>query len=74
MVQLFIFTEGKQSKSQTPNFTVKRAFTAKNTGVLPFYIHGFNVNDQNCEGYGFKVLDCKGFELKPNSSQKIDIA
>ena len=69
-----LFPERKQSKSASPNFTMKRTFTARNPGQLPFYVHGFSINDAPCEGYGFRVLECEGFELLPNSSQKIDIA
>ncbi|CAG5136465.1 unnamed protein product, partial [Candidula unifasciata] len=64
----------KQNKNMMPNFTVRRPFTLRNTGELPFYIHGFSINELPCEGYGFKVLDCSGFELPPNSSRKINIA
>ncbi|CAE1282442.1 unnamed protein product [Acanthosepion pharaonis] len=64
----------RQGKNSLPHFTVKRMFTMRNTGELPFYVHGFSINSSPCEGYGFKVLDCIGFELPPNGSQKIDIA
>ncbi|KAI0212835.1 transmembrane protein 131 [Lamellibrachia satsuma] len=64
----------RQSKSIPPNFTVRGTFTARNVGQLPFYVHGFSINDSPCVGYGFKVLECHGFELAPNSSKKIDIA
>ena len=64
----------KKSSKNSPNFTVKNRFTAKNTGQLPFYIKGFSVNDRPCEGYGFKVLECEGFELAPNASRVLNIA
>ena len=64
----------KQTKNTIPNFTVRRSFTLKNTGELPFYVHGYAINNSPCEGYGYRVLDCDGFELLPNSSRKIDIA
>ena len=66
-------SEKRQSKNIPPNFTVKRTFTAKNNGQLPFYVHSFSINDSPCEGYGFKIIECQGFELQPNSSKKIDI-
>lgn len=53
---------------------MKRSFTARNTGELPVQVWGFNINDLPCEGYGFKVLNCEGFELAPNASHKVDIA
>jgi hypothetical protein len=72
---LFILFVGKkQTKNTIPNFTVRRSFTLKNTGELPFYVHGYAINNSPCEGYGYRVLDCDGFELLPNSSRKIDIA
>ncbi|KAH9505685.1 hypothetical protein Btru_055497, partial [Bulinus truncatus] len=64
----------KKNKNVMPNFTVRRPFTLRNTGDLPFYIHGFSINELPCEGYGFKVFDCSGFEMPPNSSRKINIA
>ena len=67
------FAEKRQNKSIPPNFSVKRTFTARNIGQLPFYVHGFSISSSPCEGYGFKVLDCHGFELLPNNSRKIDL-
>ncbi|XP_067136144.1 transmembrane protein 131 isoform X2 [Centruroides vittatus] len=64
----------KNNRFMQPNFTVRRAFTARNTGELPIYISGFYINGIPCEGYGFRILNCQGFELKPNASKKIDIA
>lgn len=64
----------KKNKNVMPNFTVRRPFTLRNSGELPFYIHGFSINELPCEGYGFKVFDCTGFEMLPNSSRKINIA
>ena len=54
--------------------TVKRSFTARNTGELPIEIYGFYINDWHCEGYGFKVLDCTPFKLSPNATKRIEIA
>ncbi|XP_064637998.1 transmembrane protein 131-like isoform X2 [Lineus longissimus] len=64
----------KQNKAIIPNFTVKRSFTVKNSRELPFYVHKFGINGYECEGYGFRVLNCEGFQLEPNASRKIDIA
>ncbi|KYN22775.1 hypothetical protein ALC57_04555 [Trachymyrmex cornetzi] len=54
--------------------TIKRSFTARNTGELPIEIYGFYINDWHCEGYGFKVLDCTPFKLSPNATKRIEIA
>nr|XP_006822284.1 PREDICTED: transmembrane protein 131-like [Saccoglossus kowalevskii] len=63
------------SKARSPpNFTVKRTFTTKNVGQLPIHIRTFEVNGYECEGYGFKVLNCKPYILKPNQTYKVDIA
>lgn len=68
-------SEKKQAKNTlVPNFTVRRSFTLKNTGELPFFIHSYSINGSPCEGYGFRVLDCEGYEMLPNTSRKIDIA
>ncbi|KAK3100282.1 hypothetical protein FSP39_017460 [Pinctada imbricata] len=64
----------KHSKGMIPNFTVRRPFTLKNSGELPFYVLRYSINGHECEGYGFRVLDCDGFELLPNTSRRIDIA
>ncbi|XP_022100300.1 transmembrane protein 131-like isoform X2 [Acanthaster planci] len=57
-----------------PNFTVKRSFTLKNTGQLPIYIKTFSINGYDCNGYGFKVLQCRPMELVPNETKRLDIA
>jgi hypothetical protein len=71
---VFAASDKKLSKQSVPHFTVRRQFTLRNTGFLPFYAQGFSINDLPCEGYGFKVLECEGFEMQPNTSRKIDIA
>lgn len=65
----------KNKKVTTPpNFTVKRTFVARNTGVIPVKITRFFINSIECEGYGFRVLNCEPFELSPNGTHKVDIA
>ena len=72
---MYLFFAGeKHRKYPVPNLTVKRSFTARNTGDLPIYITGFSVNGLPCEGYGFKILNCGPFHLPPNGTRKIDIA
>ncbi|XP_025989760.2 transmembrane protein 131 isoform X3 [Solenopsis invicta] len=65
--------ERDRSKLVT-TLSVKRSFTARNTGELPIEIYGFYINDWHCEGYGFKVLDCSPFKLSPNATKRIEIA
>ncbi|KAJ9592481.1 hypothetical protein L9F63_015897, partial [Diploptera punctata] len=64
----------KHRKYPVPNLTVKRSFTARNTGELPIHITAFNINGLPCEGYGFRILNCAPFHLLPNGTRKIDIA
>ncbi|XP_043267121.1 transmembrane protein 131 [Venturia canescens] len=64
----------RSRRNPVPNLTVKRSFTARNTGELPIDIHGFYINGLLCEGYGFKVLNCGPFKLSPNATKKIEIA
>lgn len=64
----------RSKHATTPVLTVKRSFTARNTGELPIEIYGFYINDWRCEGYGFKVLDCAPFKLNPNATKRIEIA
>ncbi|XP_055916641.1 transmembrane protein 131 homolog [Eupeodes corollae] len=66
-------------EQQNPDTTreivsIRRSFIARNTGEVPILVLTFMIDDQYCEGYGFKVIDCHGFALKSNSSKKIDIA
>ncbi|XP_055857830.1 transmembrane protein 131 homolog [Episyrphus balteatus] len=66
----------KEPTPENPSNVVsaRRTFVARNTGEVPILVETFMIDDQFCEGYGFKVIDCQGFELKSNSSKKIDIA
>ena len=57
-----------------PNLTVKRPFTARNSGQVNIWVTGFEIDGKACEGYGFKVLDCEPFLLAANDSKKINIA
>ncbi|XP_017278994.1 transmembrane protein 131 isoform X2 [Kryptolebias marmoratus] len=60
-------------KVREPNFTLKRTFRVENTGLLPITISSAEINGQACEGYGFKVLNCQEFALKPNASKDLII-
>lgn len=73
LIVYFILVD-RSRKALLPNLTVKRSFTARNTGELPIEVLAFFINGLYCEGYGFKVLNCLPFTLQPNASRKIDIA
>jgi len=45
----------------------------RNTGLLPIYIDKMMIGSSECEGYGFKIIDCTSFDLLPNDSHKVDI-
>ncbi|PNF21398.1 hypothetical protein B7P43_G15334 [Cryptotermes secundus] len=64
----------KHRKFPVPNLTVKRSFTARNTGDLPIHVRGFYINGLPCEGFGFRILNCVTFHLPQNGTRKIDIA
>ena len=73
-IYLYIFFIESTPKARVyPSFTVKRSFTATNHGQLPLHIIFMNINSYECEGFGFRILNCEPFVLMPNSSQKIDI-
>uniref|UniRef100_A0A8C4HI46 Transmembrane protein 131 n=1 Tax=Dicentrarchus labrax TaxID=13489 RepID=A0A8C4HI46_DICLA len=63
----------EKTKVKEPNFTLKRTFRVENTGLLPITIRSAEINGQACEGYGFKVLNCQEFALKPNASKDLII-
>jgi len=71
----FVVLERAYSSSRNipPSFTVRRTFTLRNTGPLPIYIDKMLIGSAECEGYGFKVIDCRSFDLPPNDSHKVDI-
>ncbi|XP_020486948.2 LOW QUALITY PROTEIN: transmembrane protein 131 [Labrus bergylta] len=62
-----------KTKVKEPNFTLKKTFRVENTGLLPITIKSAEINGQACEGYGFKVLNCQEFALKPNASKDLII-
>lgn len=66
--------EKVKKTSAPPNLTVKRTFVARNTGEIPITFNKFFINSIECEGYGFKVLNCEPFRLFPNGTYKVDIA
>ena len=67
-------TGAKQTRYSSPVLSVKRSFRLKNTGLTPIWFAGFDVEGVPCEGYGFKVLNCEGFNLEPSGTKDIDIA
>ncbi|XP_041115854.1 transmembrane protein 131-like isoform X1 [Polyodon spathula] len=60
-------------KSKEPNFTLRRTFKVENMGQLPVFIKSPEISGYACEGYGFKVVNCQEFALKPNASRDIVI-
>ncbi|XP_031564277.1 transmembrane protein 131-like [Actinia tenebrosa] len=62
-----------RSRAQ-PLLSVKKVLTATNPGQLAIFVSSLSIDGYECEGYGFKILNCKSFILNPNSSRKIEIA
>lgn len=62
-----------ETRVREPNFTLKKIFRVENTGLLPITIKSAEINGLPCEGYGFKVLNCQEFALKPNTSRDLII-
>uniref|UniRef100_A0A8C7VD73 Transmembrane protein 131 n=1 Tax=Oncorhynchus mykiss TaxID=8022 RepID=A0A8C7VD73_ONCMY len=60
-------------KSKEPNVTLRKSFKLENTGQLEINIQSTEINGRPCEGFGFKVLNCQEFSLKPNASKEIVI-
>ncbi|XP_034145803.1 LOW QUALITY PROTEIN: transmembrane protein 131 [Esox lucius] len=60
-------------KLKEPNFTLRRSFKLENTGQLEINIVSTEINGRLCEGFGFKVLNCQEFAIKPNTSREIVI-
>ena len=42
--------------------------------MTSLFISGLDIEGQPCEGYGFKVLNCENFSLKPEEQRDINIA
>ena len=61
--------------NEGPYVTILKKFQVKNMGPLPLEISHVIIDDQVCEGYGFKIVNCYEFEnvLQPNASQEIVI-
>jgi len=66
--------KGIWSHNIIPMLSVKRSFTARNTGELPVFVNNFHINNLPCEGYGFKVSQCQPFLLPVNGSKKIELS
>ncbi|XP_017078553.1 transmembrane protein 131 homolog isoform X2 [Drosophila eugracilis] len=61
-------------KSGNGAVVATRSFTARNSGVIPMRIEGFLIGSLPCEDFGFKVMDCEGFDLGENETKKVEIA
>lgn len=68
----FSLEEAPRSRS-LPSLSVMKTLTAINPGQLAVFISSLSINGYECEGYGFKIMNCKSFVLKPNTSRKIEI-
>ncbi|KAF4079334.1 hypothetical protein AMELA_G00191600 [Ameiurus melas] len=62
-----------ENKPKEPNFTLRKTFRLENMGLLPIHVRSTEISGTTCEGYGFKVLNCEEFALKPNTSKDLII-
>lgn len=70
----FFSSEGSSPTARTPpHFTVKRTLNLKNTGQIALHVNSWYINGQQCEGYGFRVLQCEPLFVQPNSTARLDI-
>ena len=70
----FVFCLEAAPRSRSlPSLSVMKTVTATNHGQLAMFISSLSINGYECEGFGFKIMNCKSFILKPNTSRKIEI-
>lgn len=51
----------------------RRKFTLKNDGNLPLKVTGISIQSLGCEGYGFSIEECQGFDLEPNQEHDLEL-
>ena len=73
-IAIILSSESVPRSHTLPPLSVKKILTAVNPGQLAIFVSSLSINGYECEGYGFKVMNCKSFILKPNTSRKIEIA
>lgn len=54
--------------------TVRRSFMARNTGEVVINVVNMTISGKSCENYGFRILNCEPFRLKPNETHMLEIA
>lgn len=54
--------------------TVKRSFAVVNSGEMAFTIVNMSINNVACENRGFRILNCRPFQLAPNETHILDVA
>lgn len=65
---------GCEGAGRAGTVVATRSFTARNSGVIPMRIEGFLIGNLPCEDFGFKVMDCEGFDLGENDTKKVEIS
>lgn len=73
-VRVFVIVVGAAPRGRPlSSLSVMKTVTATNPGQLAVFISSLRVSGYECGGYGFKIMNCKSFILKPNASRKIEI-
>uniref|UniRef100_A0A914XGB6 Transmembrane protein 131 n=1 Tax=Plectus sambesii TaxID=2011161 RepID=A0A914XGB6_9BILA len=54
--------------------TVRRSFLARNTGEVVINVVNMTISGKPCENYGFRILNCEPFRLKPNETHMLEVA
>lgn len=62
---LFLYLDKTSLPSET------RIFLIKNPGKHMVRITSMTINSVLCNGYGFRILDCRKFSLLPNQSREV---
>ena len=67
---MFLFTAKWTANSV---FTMRQTLIVENEGLLPVDVYSTSIGGSLCQSYGFKVLGCRGFSLRPNETRGLEV-